>query len=273
MDVESLHYNCDCFTMLSEIVNSLLLTYLASEYLVEQDGRVKVTTPRGVGISYTNSGELSSSSSWPGKRRIVGILTILVLIVNVVDRVVGATDWIHGVLEWVGDARHNAVFSYLAIPLRVTMAATSYVLALYVDVDRRYLLGRLRLCWHRRTHAHRTATFQPSLLSSSSSLFMDESISTSDSNNNNNINPIPFVTVFLPYVGRAFVTILPAYPFMAVMISFCFMFIINIWEFLHLPLEWLNGPIYYGTLYGPFGWIYIHVKRQVQQQAMALPSW
>eukprot|EP00934_Nitzschia_sp_Nitz4_P006205 Nitzschia sp. Nitz4//scaffold109_size72162//16678//17217//NITZ4_005837-RA/size72162-snap-gene-0.94-mRNA-1//1//CDS//3329532736//6195//frame0 len=45
----------------------------------------------------------------------------------------------------------------------------------------------------------------------------------------------------------------------------------SLWEHLHLPMEWLNGPIYYGTLYGPFAWVYIYVKRQVLAEATSLP--
>ena len=44
--------------------------------------------------------------------------------------------------------------------------------------------------------------------------------------------------------------LLPVYPFLAVVISFGFLFVISIFERLHLPLEILNIPIYYGTLYG-----------------------
>ena len=65
-------------------------------------------------------------------------------------------------------------------------------------------------------------------------------------------------------VGWAFLKILPAYPFLAVLISFVFLFVIDLWEHVfHLPLEWLNNPIYYGTLYGPFAYTYVHVKREV----------
>jgi hypothetical protein len=281
--------------MISEIVNSLFLTYLASEYLIEQDGRgtMKILPTGVMRINNNNNnsnnnhirnhddgGESLSSSSLSSKRRLVGMLAILVLIVNVMDHVVGITDRIHGVLEWISDdGRNNVLLSYMAIPLRAAIAATSYTLALYCDVNRRYVLGRLFLLFlycRRQGNERIGSTQQLSSSSSFSLLTANDSRSTSDSTtatmNKNIHNPIPFGSVFLPYVGRAFVRILPAYPFMAVMISFGFMFIINIWEFFHLPLEWLNSPIYYGTLYGPFGWIYIHVKKHVQQKAMTLPS-
>ncbi|CAB9498035.1 expressed unknown protein [Seminavis robusta] len=71
------------------------------------------------------------------------------------------------------------------------------------------------------------------------------------------------VKTFLPLVGKAFLRVLPAYPFLAVVISFGFMIVINIFEALHIPLEYLNWPIYYGTLYGPFSFVYWKVKERV----------
>lgn len=68
---------------------------------------------------------------------------------------------------------------------------------------------------------------------------------------------------FLPLVGKAFCRVLPVYPFLAVAISFVFMIVINVFEALHLPLELLNWPIYYGTLYGPFSFVYWKVKERV----------
>ena len=73
-------------------------------------------------------------------------------------------------------------------------------------------------------------------------------------------------------VGIAFCRVAPVYPFLAVAISFVFLFIVSIFEHLHLPLELLNMPIYYGTLYGPFSWIYYEVKRRVVQSSGSLPT-
>ena len=60
-------------------------------------------------------------------------------------------------------------------------------------------------------------------------------------------NPVLTVNTFLPLVGKAFLRVLPAYPFLAVVISFGFMLLINLFEALHLDLALLNWPIYYGT--------------------------
>jgi hypothetical protein len=72
---------------------------------------------------------------------------------------------------------------------------------------------------------------------------------------------------FLRNVGMQFLKMLPIYPFLAVLISFGFMFIISAFEHLHLPLEWLNWPIYYGTLYGPFSLVYFQVKKKLIKDA------
>lgn len=81
------------------------------------------------------------------------------------------------------------------------------------------------------------------------------------------------VREFLPRVSAAFVKILPVYPILAVLISFVFLFVINIFEYLHIPVELLNWPIYYGTLYGPFSMIYISVKADiVEESKILLPS-
>lgn len=75
-----------------------------------------------------------------------------------------------------------------------------------------------------------------------------------------------FKANFLPRVIRLFLRILPVYPVAAVLISFGFMFVISLFELLHMPVDVLNWPIYYGTLYGPFSYIYCIVKRDVIQE-------
>lgn len=63
-----------------------------------------------------------------------------------------------------------------------------------------------------------------------------------------NRSSLDFFRDFLPRVGWAFLYVLPVYPFLAVLISFCFLLVINLFELLKLPLALLNWPIYYGTL-------------------------
>lgn len=82
--------------------------------------------------------------------------------------------------------------------------------------------------------------------------------------------PLGLFSDFLPRVTGAFLRVLPIYPIAAVFISFIFLWVIHLFEFLHLPVELLNWPIYYGTLYGPFSYIYMLVKQSVVRER-ALP--
>lgn len=77
---------------------------------------------------------------------------------------------------------------------------------------------------------------------------------------------------FLPLLGVATLRVLPLYPFLAVFISFIFLFVITIFENLGMPIEILNWPIYYGTLYGPFSYIYFQIKEQVLKEKNTLPT-
>jgi hypothetical protein len=178
--------------MISEVVNTLFLTYLASEYLIAED------------LPSRQRSHHSRISIQP-----TIAVFLIVLLVNTLDRLTGAIDIANRLLQ-----------GFLHLP-RILFAATAYVVALYIDVRRRVV-------------------------------------------------PVT-IKAFSAKVGWAFIKVLPAYPFLAVLISFVFLLVINLWEALHLPLEWLNAPIYYGTLYGPFAWVYVHVKRQVCEEATSLP--
>jgi hypothetical protein len=208
--------------MISELLNSLFLTYLASEYLVVQDDAGPSPSRRRLSLLTTSL-----------QQKLTAILAGTVLVVNIVDRMVGVTKWIH-----VGISFLN-IFSW---PFKILLAASFYVGGLYLDINRKSLFARRR---------------SPN----------------SDSSDDDFSKRMPFWSIFLPKVGWAFCKVLPAYPFLAVTISICFMFVINLWDFLHLPEEWLNAPIYYGTLYGPFAYTYMHVKQQVLcHDAYAMPS-
>ena len=87
------------------------------------------------------------------------------------------------------------------------------------------------------------------------------------------IPDLPLMTKFLPKVGVSFCRILPLYPFLAVLIAFFFGFLIEVFEGLHLPLRYLNWPIYYGTLYGPFSAVYFQVKQSlVEDERYTIPT-
>jgi hypothetical protein len=92
--------------------------------------------------------------------------------------------------------------------------------------------------------------------------------------NHHQSSSLSFWSDFLPRLLRLFLRICPIYPIMAVGISFVFLFLISLFELLRIPTSILNVPIYYGTLYGPFSYIYFHVKRDVivGSSTMALPQ-
>lgn len=220
--------------MISEIANSLFLTYLASEYLISSPSpnpshsRSKSRTIQHKADNNDEKNQNNDKSSYT----LIGILSLLVGIANLLDH--------HYYLSVVWDTTTriftnllpSSVPSYMfLIPAKLLLAASSYVLALYIDI-------------HRDRSNDKEAKTKPPKM--------------------------PFRSVFLPKVGWAFLKILPAYPFLAVLISFVFLFVVDIWEYvLHLPLEWLNNPIYYGTLYGPFAYTYVHVKRQVLRKTQS----
>ena len=51
-----------------------------------------------------------------------------------------------------------------------------------------------------------------------------------------------------------------------------FLFVVSAFERLGWATDVLNLPIYYGTLYGPFSWIYWTVKRRVVRGSQELPT-
>jgi len=240
--------------MISEIANSLFLTYLASEYIVSSPSSSSSScssrtrrTSSGNNCSRTltrpdddnninnNNSNKNTNDTYDSNINwnILGSLTCLVAIANLLDyyylilpslfeTISNATKTINNI---------NIIHSYyFTVPMKICSAATSYVVALYVDV-------------HRQRNNKRKHTAN---------------------NKRNRKKIIPFKSVFLPKVGWTFMKILPAYPFLAVLISFLFLFVVDLWEYIfHLPLEWLNKPIYYGTLYGPFAAVYVYVKKEM----------
>jgi len=60
---------------------------------------------------------------------------------------------------------------------------------------------------------------------------------------------------------------LPVFPFVAVFISTVFFFFVSILEFFSLPTNFLNMPVFYCTLYGPFSFLYWLIKKKVLQES------
>ena len=180
--------------MISEVVNALLLTFLASEYLVVPGDRDPASRRR---------------QSRPFVSRSTTILAGLTLLINAIDRISGAYELVNRLLD-----------GFLHAP-KICFAAGAFLLALYVDVS-----IRVQITWRS----------------------------------------------FLPKVGWEFLKVLPWYPFLAVLVSFVFLFVINIWEFLNFPMQLLNAPIYFGTLYGPLAFVYVQVKKSILESHSALPA-
>jgi hypothetical protein len=185
--------------MLSEVVNALFVTYLATEIQLAADDPTSTDRVQHV---------LQS--------KVTQAITIGVVIVNLAVRL-----HIHISGAALLSAASSAA-SFASHAPKVLFAAMAYIVALYFDCRR-----------------------------SKKDLAVGE---------------------FLISVGVQFCRVAPVYPFLAVMISFVFLFIISAFEALHLPLELLNMPIYYGTLYGPFSWIYYMVKKRVVESSSSLPS-
>jgi len=92
-------------------------------------------------------------------------------------------------------------------------------------------------------------------------------------NSRHQSSPAPWSNgYFFRQLLQSFCRLLPIYPFLAVVISFGFLFVISAFEKLHLPLQILNMPIYYGTLYGPLMMMYWDVKKTVARSGNVLPK-
>ena len=185
--------------MLSEVVNALFVTYLATEIQLAADDQASTDRVQHV---------LQS--------KVTQAISTGVVIVNLAVRL-----HIHISGSALLSAASSAV-SFASHAPKVLFAAIAYVIALYFDCRR-----------------------------------SKKDLAVGD---------------FLKSVGIQFCRVAPVYPFLAVMISFVFLFIISAFETLHLPLELLNMPIYYGTLYGPFSWIYYMVKKRIVESSSSLPS-
>lgn len=188
--------------MISEVVNALFLTYVASEYLTAEDLPSRQHR--------NQQHRLPSLSSIQNAQSTIA-LALIVILINIIDHVTGTWEIVDDVFQ-----------RFLHLP-RILFAGSAYILGLYLDIR-----------YHCNIH---NMTIQ----------------------------------AFSAKVGWAFLRVLPAYPFLAVVISFVFLFVINIWEAFGLPDSALNAPIYYGTLYGPFAWVYVYVKRQFCAEATSLP--
>lgn len=201
--------------MLLELINSIFVTFLATEcLLLNNENRDEITI--------ANPNQRSSSLHRLLHRytsrfsRPLQILTLLVASINLFvhfhDRGVALSNWIKA---------HVGSFH---IP-RIVAAIFTFLVALWCDCRRIV----------NKTSAKKSSS--------------ENKASASWSN-----------TYFFRQLAKSFCKLLPVYPFVAVIISFMFLFIITAFEKLHLQTAILNGPIYYVTLYGPLMLTYWDVK-------------
>jgi len=76
---------------------------------------------------------------------------------------------------------------------------------------------------------------------------------------------------FLLAVAEACMRLMPLCPLLSVLIGASFLVVAQACEALELPTAWLNWPVYYGTLYGPFAFVYVSVKAAARTHAL-LPT-
>lgn len=202
-------------TMLLEAINSVSLTYLATEYLLLKNH--DDITLRSVFCSTQHSSRHLQFT----------FLTVLSinLLVHFHATGVALAEWIKNT---VGRTQH------FHIP-RILVAICSFLLALYWDCRQKY---NIQYSTYQNNYPSEVASSHPW------------------SNQ-----------YFLQQLLQSFCRLLPIYPFLAVIISFGFLFIITAFEKLHLPLHLLNMPIYYGTLYGPLTMMYWDVKKTVVRRS------
>jgi len=74
------------------------------------------------------------------------------------------------------------------------------------------------------------------------------------------------VNTFAKELGSTILLFVPIFPWVAIIISFFFFLAVSVLDFVGLPVDFLNWPIYYGTLYGPFSLVYMRVKRRISQR-------
>jgi hypothetical protein len=184
--------------MISEVLNSLLMTYVASEYLIFE--------------SMSGRREPGVVSFLRARGKYISFLATVVIFANILDH--HPTWGLHTTLF------KTLVDDFLHIP-KVVFAMIAYLIALYYDI-------------------HRVA-------------------------------PLLTLRQFAGKISWALLRHAPAYPLLAVLISFGFLFVITLWDMLGLNDAWLNAPIYYGTLYGPLAFIYVTVKGQVVHEVTSLP--
>lgn len=222
--------------MLCEIANSLFSTFLASEYLLASEN-ITAHTIHNFGDEGNNPDYINKKSCTCGKsvkitRQIA--LTFFsshsrpiqysFIAVSFVNLVAHFHDTGVAILQWI----HIKLEGGFHIP-RILVAIISFLVALYYDCRR--VVSKL----------------------SRDNLRKRDGMSSREWSNG----------FFFRLLFHCFCRLLPIYPFLAVVISFGFLFVASFFEKINLPTRILNVPIYYGTLYGPLSFMYWDVKKGI----------
>ena len=199
--------------MLLEAVNSVFLTFLATEYILNNQDV---------------SAFISQSSSRPFIRYTIIIVVSINIFIHFHTTGEAIANFVH---DKIGNSSSSSgIYALFHIP-RVFIAISTFIHTLYWDCKYRYKQN----CKHQSSAAPWSNRY------------------------------------FIRQLIQSFIRLLPVYPFLAVVISFGFLFLISAFEKLHLNTQILNMPIYYGTLYGPLMMMYWDVKKTVARSGNILP--
>lgn len=204
--------------MILEAVNSVCLTFLATEFLLNNNDYNTTSVQYGTNLLLLRSiTTFISQQSRPIQYTFVTVIFINIFV------------YCHDAGQTILDYIHYKLFH---IP-RILLAICSFLIALYWDCRHKYLQN-------------------------------------SKSNQSNSTAPWSN-RYFIKQLIQSFIRLLPVYPFLAVVISFGFLFVITLFEKLHIKSDILNAPIYYGTIYGPLMMMYWDVKKTVVRSGNVLP--
>jgi hypothetical protein len=220
--------------MILEAVNSVFLTFLVTEYLLSDDTESS--------IDATNNHQNNSRQQRGQIRRITNWIRVTFLSRHstFMQCLFGVVGFINLFMHYhvsgaaISSWMHSKVEQLFHVP-RILIAVASFLIVLYFDC-RRVIKGTY--------NKHAT---------------IDTGSGRSKQQWSNK--------VFFRQLTKSFCILLPVYPFLAVVISFGFLFIVSAFEKLNLPLDVLNMPIYYGTLYGPLSYLYWDVKKKMAASA------
>ena len=80
------------------------------------------------------------------------------------------------------------------------------------------------------------------------------------------------IGTFAKEIFKSLIESLLILPLVSVAVALCFLVLIGVLDFLRVSTAWLNSPIYFGILYGPFSTIYFFTKKRcITNKGQILP--